>query len=120
MAIPSTALANIYEAGDDIEGTYTIMHAVQGAHRRMRAAIHHQKATLKETRDKLTEDMRVGHALPPATHRERLCRLAQITELIQWLEQTEEVLANATRILDCPPRSAPPPVEPDTTTAGSA
>ena len=120
MAIPSIALGNIYEAGDAIEDTYTIMHDVLGAHRRMRAAIHRQKATLKETRERLTEDIRDGHALPPATHRERLRRIAHISELIYWLEQSEEALDNAICILDSPPRSATPPVEPDTENAGSA
>ena len=104
MALPTMALNNIYEAGNCIEETDSIMQGMLGAQRMMRAAILRQKAMLIEKRERMTDDVRAGHTLPPATQRERLRLFELISSFIYWLEQTEEMLDNAIRVLDNPPR----------------
>ena len=104
MALPTMALNNIYEAGNCIEETDSIMQGALGAQRMMRAAILRQKAMLIEKRERMTDDVRAGHTLPPATQRERLRLFELISSFIYWLEQTEEMLGNAIRVLDNPPR----------------
>ena len=103
MALPTMALNNIYEAGNCIEETDSIMQGMLGAQRMMRAAILRQKAMLIEKRERMAADVGAGHALPPATQRERLHLFQLISSSIYWLEQTEEMLDNAIRVLDNPP-----------------
>ena len=104
MALPTMALNNIYEAGNCIEETDSIMQGMLGAQRMMRAAILRQKAMLIEKRDRMADDVSAGHTPPPATQRERLRLFELISAFIYWLEQTEEMLDNAIRVLDNPPR----------------
>ena len=59
---------------------------------------------LIEKRESMAADVGAGHALPPATQRERLHLFQLISSSIYWLEQTEEMLDNAIRVLDNPPR----------------
>ena len=106
MALPTMALSNIYEAGDCIEETDSIMQGMLGAQRMMRAAILRQKAMLIEKRERMTDDVRAGHTLPPATQRERLRLFELISSFIYWLEQTEEMLDNAIRVLEKKPTKA--------------
>ena len=104
MAVPSMALGNIYEAGDCVEDTESIMYGALCAQRMMKAAVLRQKVKLIELRVKLTADIRDGPTLPYATQIERLRRSQHIDSLICWLEQTEETIDNAIRVLRNPPR----------------
>ena len=104
MALPTMALSNIYEAGDCIEETDSIMQGALGARRRMKAAVLRQKIKLIELREKLTADVRAGPTLPYATQCERLRRCQHVSSLISWLEQTEESINFAIRVLHNPPR----------------
>ena len=104
MAIPTMALGNIYEAGDCVEETVTIMQGALAAQRMMKAAVQRQKIKLIEVREKLTADVRAGATLPYATQCERLRRCQHVSSLISWLEQTEESIDYAIRVLSNPPR----------------
>ena len=104
MALPTLALSNIYEAGDCIEETDSILRHMLGTQRMMRAAISRQKAMLIEKREKMVADVRAGHILPYTTQCERLRLFQHISSFIYWLEQTEATLDNAIRVLANPPR----------------
>ena len=104
MAFPTMALGNIYEAGDCIEETVSIMQGALAAQRMMKAAVLRQKFKLIEVREKMTADVRAGATLPHATQCERLRRCQHVDSLIGWLEQTEESLDFAIRVLSNPPR----------------
>ena len=111
MALPTMALGNIYEAGGRIEETDTIMQGALGAQRMMKAAALRQNIKLIEVREKLTEDVRAGPTLPYATQCERLRRCQHVNSLIGWLEQTEESIDIAIRVLSNPPRLPGPNVD---------
>ena len=120
MALPTMELGNIYEAGDRIEETVSIMQGALATQRMMKAAVMRQKYKLIEVREKLTADVGAGATLPHATQRERLRRCQHVDSLIAWLETTEMSINAAIRVLSNPPRLPGPSTDKEQPTAEQA
>ena len=104
MAIPSIALDNMYQAGDCLEDTESIMYGALCAQRMMKAAVLRQKTKLIELQVKLTTDIRAGTILPCATQREQIRRSQQVNSYIEWLDLAGESIDNTIRIMRSPPQ----------------
>ena len=104
MAIPTFAMNNLYEVTDRLEETDHITFGALNTQKLMKATIRQQRDKLTELRARLLADIQDGPALPHATQIERMRRMQHITTYLYWLEQTEEAINNAIRVLRCHPR----------------
>ena len=104
MAIPTFALNNIYDVNDCLEETDNITYGALNTQKLMKATVRQQRDKLTELRARLLADIQDGPVLPQATQHERMRRMQHITTYLYWLEQTEEAINNAIRVLRCHPR----------------
>ena len=104
MAIPTFALNNIYDVNRCLEETDTITYGALNSQKLMKTLIRQQRDKLLDLRARLLADIEDGPALPQATQMERMRRMQHITTYLYWLENTEEAINNAIRVLRCHPR----------------
>ena len=104
MAIPTFAMRNIYDVNSCLEETDTIMYGALNSQKLMKTLVRQQREKLLDLRARLLADIEDGPALPPATQMERTRRMQYITTYLYWLENTEEAINNAIRVLRCHPR----------------
>ena len=104
MAIPTFAMNNIYDVNRCLEETDTITYGALNSQKLMKTLIRQQRDKLLDLRARLLADIEDGPALPQATQMERMRRMQHITTYLYWLENTEEAINNAIRVLRCHPR----------------
>ena len=104
MAIPTFAMNNIYEVSDCLGDTDIVMYGAFRTHKMMKATVRQQRDKLTELRARLLADIQDGPTLPHTTQLERMRRMQHITSYLGWLEQTEETINNAIRVLRSHPR----------------
>ena len=104
MALPTFAMNNIYDVNGCLEETDNLTYGALNSQKLMKAMVRQQRDKLIELRARLLADIEDGPALPQATQIERMRRMQHITTYLYWLENTEEAINNAIRVLRCHPR----------------
>ena len=104
MAIPTAAMSNLYEVNDCLEDTDHITYGALNTQKLMKTTVKLQRDKLTELRARLLADIQDGPTLPQATQIERMRRLQHLNTYLYWLEQAEEAISHAIRVLRCHPR----------------